>query len=274
METDTPVAEVTRRSSLRRAMVLSLFTGGLVLFWWLLAVTAAQADTGRGLVPDERQDGAPGLVGGTLERTLAPVRQAPVARTVLRTATDSTRTAVDTVNESPLVRALPPAADPVLAVVDEVVTPALEAADTVVGEPPTDDTSRAEDPAPTPDPSRVHRPSAGLSATRAAELPMVTLLGATAGAVSATAVAPTTLASPAAVSPGTAAAATQPEGSTPARTPWSGPPANSPDTGGSSSLAVVADHGGTHGLPVVWIENPRRQAPPSLPAREPGSTPD
>ena len=222
----------------------------------------------------ERQDGAPGLVGGAVERTLAPVRQAPVARTVLRTAIDSTRTTVDTVTESPDVRALPPAADPVLAVVDEVVTPTLETVDTVVGESPTDDTSRPEQPSATPGPSRVHRPSAGLSETRAAELPPVTLLGATTGAVGSTAVAPTTLASPAAVSPGVAAAATQPEGSIPARTPWSGPPANSPDTGGSSSLAVVADHGGTHGLPVVWIEKLRRQAPRSLPASEPGSTPD
>ena len=48
MQTAIPVAAVTSRTSLRRAMLLILYTAALVLLGWLLAVTAAHADSGNG----------------------------------------------------------------------------------------------------------------------------------------------------------------------------------------------------------------------------------
>lgn len=274
MQTAIPVAAVTSRTSLRRAMLLILYTAALVLLGWLLAVTAAHADSGNGRDAADRPDGLLGLSTGTVEETLAPVRRAPIVRAVVRTGVDTTRNTVDTVTDSPVVQALPPVVDPVLASVDDTVTPVLEAVDPA--------SPQAEDPPPSADPATTstapgHRPPAGLSVGRSAEPPPATLLGATAGAVSSAAPVPTLLASPAAVSPRTAAAATPDVGALPNRAPWGDPPGESPDTdagGGPGPVAVVPDRAGTPGDLVVPLEDLRRPAPPSLPAHEPGSTPD
>ena len=275
MQTAIPVAVVTSRSSLRRAMVLVLLTGALVLLGWLLTVTAAHAESGGERDAEDHPDGLLGL--STVEDTLAPVRRAPVVRAVLRTGVDTTRDAVDTVTDSSAARALPPVADPIIASVDDVVTPVLEAVDPGAAGPRTDDPPGSGDPATTTGTARGHRPPAGQPGGRPAEPPPATLLGATAGAVSSAAPASTLLTSPAAVSPRTAAVATADVRPIPARAPWSDPPGESPDTdagGGPGAVAVVSDPAETPGGPVVRLEHRRRPVPPSLPAREPGSTPD